>query len=541
MYYKYFGVIVTYHAFQQLGQVTEVQGSVISLLHPYFLLIYIDIAVIALLLVFNRRFRAWRIKLNVREPGRVVLSFFVLAIVLVAANVWENRASMNELKKAHSMGIVPYELFELASGLQEAVVVSAAPAEKAADVTPARIAEVKGIREAAVPKFASVAKGKNLIVIQLEAFQNFLIGARIDGVEVTPNLNALAGDTLYFPQFYQMVGQGNTADAEYVVNTSLYVPPHGAASQDFGNRQLPGMPRLMAANGYDTATFHTNDVKFWNRKEFYQALGFARYYDKEFFGNEDTVMFGASDEVLYAKTAQELLKMSGAGKPFYAQIISMSGHHPFHLPEGKIRFKLPERFTGTLAGDYLEAQNYADYALGQFIAELKRNGLWDDSVIVLYGDHMGVPIYSLDEKERKLMKEMIGGEYRSTEMLNIPLLLSVPGVSSDKFTDRTGGQVDILPTVANLLGIPLANQVVFGQDLLNQESNVLPERYYLPSGSYINDHGIFVSGEGFTDGTQFPFGDRPAGASDATLQEYQRALALLEMSDRYANSLPKRE
>nr|WP_123043859.1 LTA synthase family protein [Cohnella candidum]AYQ75779.1 LTA synthase family protein [Cohnella candidum] len=541
MYYKYFGVVVTYHALQQVGQVTEVQGSVMSLLHPYFLLIFTDIVLFAILLAASKGFRQWRMQLAGREPRRIVLSLFLLSITICLANVWQSRASMNELKKSENMGIIPYQTVEIAAGTKDAVTAMVTDPKPPVDVTPAAIDEVKGITEPSTPQFQGIAKGKNLIVIQMEAFQNFLLGAKIDGTPITPNLNELLGSTVYFPHFYQMVGQGNTADAEFVVNTSLYVPKHGAASQDFGDRLLPSMPRLLASNGYDTATFHTNDVKFWNRKELYAALGFGKYYDKQFFGDDDLVFFGSSDELLYEKTAAKLAEMDAADKPFYAQIITMSGHHPFNIPDRKIRFQLPERFQGTLVGDYIEAQNYADYALGQFIAKLKQSGLWDDSVIVIYGDHMGLPIYSLTDHEKKLMEEegLIGREYRPTEMMNIPLILSVPGIQGPKVMPQTGGQADIFPTVANLLGVSTKAQVHFGEDLLNQSSNLLPERYYLPSGSFINNKGIFVPGEKFSDGTLLGFGGSQPAASDATEDQYNRALKLLDMSDRYVQSLPK--
>lgn len=539
MYYKYFGVVVTYHALQQLGQVTEVQGSVMSLLHPYFLLIFTDIVVFYVLMLANGRFREWRRRLSRERPKRAAIGLLALSLAVCLANVWQSRESMNELKRSESMGIIPYQAVELASGATNTVAGMVKEPEKPADVTQQAIDRLKGIEMPRTPRYEGIAKGKNLIVIQLEAFQNFLLNAKIDGIEITPNLNALLGDTVYFPRFYQMVGQGNTADAEFVVNTSMYIPQHGAASQDFGDLRLPSMPRALAAQGYDTATFHTNDVKFWNRKALYRALGFGSYYDKSFFGEDDMVFFGSSDELLYGKTADKLEQMSAAGKPFYAQIVSMSSHHPFNIPDRKIRIQLPERFADTLVGDYLEAQNYADFALGQFMERLKRDGLWDNSVIVIYGDHMGVPIYSLGESERGLMEEIIGREYRSTEMMNIPLILSIPGVDAPQVVAGTGGQADIYPTVANLLGIPLRNQIHFGQDLMNQSANLLPQRYYLPSGSFVNESGIFVPGEGFTDGETIPFDGALPSPSDAKEDEYVRALELLGMSDRYVRSLPK--
>jgi lipoteichoic acid synthase len=532
MYYKYFGVIVTYHALQQVGQVTEVSGSVISLLHPYFLLIFVDNVAFLLLLAFSRRFRQWGKYLAIREPRRVAAAVFVLSLVACLASVWHSGDSINELKQAEKMGILNYEAYA----------VYASAKENTADtknVTPEAISKLKGIQNPTAPLYEGQAKGKNLIVIQIEAFQKFLLDQKIDGREITPNLNKLIGETLYFPHFYQMVGQGNTADAEFVVNTSFLIPPHGAASQDYGNLELPSMPRVLAANGYDTATFHTNDVKFWNREALYKALGFGHYYDKKYFGEDDLVFLGSSDEVLYRKTTDKLLEMSRSGKPFYAQLITMSSHHPFHIPEDKIRFKLPERYQGTLVGDYITAQNYSDYALGQFIGKLKETGLWDNSVIVLYGDHMGLPIYSLDKHERDLMKEIYHRDYRFPEMLNIPLILSVPGIKEPQRLTQTGGQADIFPTVANLLGIPLKDHIHFGQDLLNQTSNLLPERYYLPSGSFINDKGIYVPGEGFADGMEYPFDGAVPSAADVSKDQFRRALELLHMSDSYVKSLPK--
>jgi phosphoglycerol transferase MdoB-like AlkP superfamily enzyme len=539
MYYKYFGVVVTYHALQQVGQVTEVQGSVMSLLHPYFLLIYTDIVVFWILLAASRGFRRWRKGLARREPRAAAIGVFVVALAICLMNVWLSHASMNELKRSENMGILPYETVEIAAGAKEALSAMISEPESPADVTRPAIAVLKQIIEPAQPQYQGIAKGKNLIVIQMEAFQNFLLHTKIDGVEVTPNLNALLDSAIYFPHFYQMVGQGNTSDAEFVVNTSLYIPQHGAASQDFGDRQLPSMPRLLAASGYDTATFHTNDVKFWNRKALYRALGFNQYYDKPFFGTDDPVFFGSSDEVFYDKTAAKLEEMDRADRPFYAQLITMSGHHPFNIPQRKVRIQLPERYQGTLVGDYIEAQNYADYAIGQFIARLKQDGLWDDSVIVIYGDHMGPPIYSLTDHEKKLMRELLGREYRYTEMMNIPLILSVPGIQGPKVEEGLGGQADIFPTVANLLGVSMGDQIYFGQDLFNHPSNLLPERYYLPSGSFINDRGIFVPGVSFSDGSFYAFGGGPGSKDDATEDQYRRALELLDMSDRYVRSLPK--
>lgn len=531
MYYKYYGVIVTYSALNQVNQVTAVSNSVFSLMDPYYLLVFIDIVVMGYYLIRRQKGQYWKAASQKRVSRRVLATLFGVSLTLCLFNILPNRASMNEIVKAEQMGILNYEAYTILSNKKQELV-------NPSEITQAKINEIKQIEKPASPKLWNAASGKNLIIIQMESFQNFLINLKIDGHEITPNMNKLANESYYFNNFYQGVGQGNTSDAEFVVNTSYYIPPNGAATQVYPKKELPSLPRLMQQHGYDTATFHTNVVEFWNRSELYKALGFNRYYDKSFFGDEDSVFFAASDEVLYAKTAAELEKMDQGDKPFYAQVISMTAHHPFTIPERKYKMELPKRYEGTFVGDYIRAQNYADYALGLFIDDLKQRGIWDNSAIVLYGDHLGLPIYSLDRDDKELMQEIYGREYGSADMIHIPLIITASGITKPEVLNQLGGQVDILPTVANLLGFPLDDQIHFGQDILNNTSvNLLPQRYYLPTGSFVSSDELFLSGSGYEDGTHLPL----SGASTVSLDsadDFNRALELLKLSDSYVSQLP---
>jgi lipoteichoic acid synthase len=545
MYYKYYGVIVTYKALEQVNQVTAVKNSVFSLIDPYFLFIFTDILIVAYLLFRYRKdwgsftgrskgeprkITFWR-SLNMKNERRgVMMTVFTISLVLCLLNILPNRASMNERVKAAEMGILNYEAYTILADNE------VEPVDKAA-ITQAAIDELKGTESPFEARYAGTAKGKNLIVIQMESFQNFLIGLEIDGKEITPTINGLARNNFYFPNFYQQVGQGNTSDAEFVVNTSFYIPPDGAATMRYVDKVLPSLPRLAKENGYFAATFHTNVVEFWNRAELYSSLGWDRYYDDKFFGTEDSIFFGASDEVLYRKTAAELARLNEEQAPYYAQVISMTAHHPFTIPAEKDQMTLPERYQDTMVGDYIRSQNYADYALGQFIEQLKESGVWEDSLIVLYGDHLGLPIYSLDKNEQELMAEIYGREYGYTDMINVPLVI-VSQTTYPATFDQIGGQVDILPTVANLMGMPLTNQIHYGQDLLNQEYNLLPQRYYLPSGSLVTGRSLFMPGEGYADGTLYPLSGDEGDTSTVSEDEYNRALQLLHWSDSYIKQLP---
>lgn len=535
MYHKYYGVIVTFHALQQVNQVTAVKNSVFSLLAPYYLLIFLDIIVLSFWLLRKRHAEKLKAFFNLKKLNKNFITVVLAAsLALCVFNIWPNRASMNEIKQAEQMGILNYETF--------AIVSSTTKQEELVDknqITQAKIDKLKASSPAIDVKYAGAGQDKNLIIIQMESFQNFLINLNIDGKEITPVMNSLVKDNLYFKNFYQMVGQGNTSDAEFVVNTSFYIPYNEAATQNYPDKDLPSLPKLMKSADYDTATFHTNIVDFWNRGELYAALGFDRYYDQEFFGDEDTVFFGPSDEVLYRKTADELDKMQDTGKPFYSHVISMTAHHPFTLPEEKDRIELPERYQDNMVGDYILAQNYADHALGEFIQDLKDRGIWDNSVVLIYGDHLGLPMYSLDKQGLELMNEIYGREYDYIDMINIPLIVSIPGADPAEL-NQVGGQVDILPTVANIMGLPLDQQLHFGQDILNNTSNLLPQRYYLPSGSFLNDKALFMPGIWYEDGTQYPFVEDDVTQSLTTESEYNRALELLRMSDSYVQQLPDR-
>lgn len=534
MYYTYYGVIPTFRALEQANQATAVGNSVFSLLKPYFLFIFTDILIFAFLFFRKRKTPAWKSLNHRREKRGLLITVFTISLVISLMNILPNRASMNERVKAGEMGILNYEAYAILADDEVELT-------DKSEITQAAINKLKGIDTPANPAYNGIAKGKNLIIIQMESFQNFLVNLKVDGTEITPNLNKLVNGNFYFPRFYQQVGQGNTSDAEFVVNTSFYVPPTGAATMRYVDKVLPSLPRLMSAQGYQTATFHTNTVEFWNRRELYSSLGWNRYYDEKFFGRQDVVFFGASDEVLYRKTAGELKRMNDSGQPFYTQVLAMSGHHPYTLPEEKIRLALPERYQDTIVGDYLEAQNYADYALGKFIEELKANGVWEDSLVVIYGDHLGLPIYSLDSDEKQLMAEIYGREYGYADMINIPLIIASEGPNGVTYPEvfkQLGGQADVLPTIANLMGIPLDGYIHFGQDLLNQSYNILPQRYYLPSGSLLTGNTLFMPGEGYPDGTRYPLSGNAGDESVVFELEYDNALKLLQLSNSYLLQLP---
>lgn len=386
------------------------------------------------------------------------------------------------------------------------------------------------------------ARGAHVIVVQLEAFESAVVGAEVGGREVTPNLNALARESWYFPNTISQIGLGTTADAEFTVNSSLYGPTDGAASLMYADKQVPSLPRVLKAEGYRSATFHTNSVEYWNRSQLYPALGFDRYYDRAFFGDQDKVAFGASDRVLYRKSLPELVRMDAAGTPFYAQIVSMSSHYPYiALPEAQRDFVVDGVYRKTIVGDYLVHASYADAALGEFIAELKRTGLWDKSVVVVYGDHFGLQ-EPTSEAEAAAMRALLRGRDRTpVDALSVPLVVHLPGQTQGRRVSTPAAHADIAPSIADALGLEQALRPHFGRSVFAQGPVLVPAGGLLPPGSFVDDQVLWVPGLRPEDAKAWSLAARvPTDTPAASRGKWENTLEMLGLSETYVNGLPVR-
>jgi phosphoglycerol transferase MdoB-like AlkP superfamily enzyme len=538
VYFRYFNTLATYTSLFNANQVGDVGGTVAMLIKPVYYLMFIDLPVVLGIVAVKGLLRkplrfiqnGWRMR--TRYGAALILACLILAVVHVLQAI--GGGTINEIVKARDMGILTYQAYAVYSDVKKQLVA------KSQEVTPRAVRQAKGIRLADDPFMHGVAMDKDVYVIQLESFNDFLIGLEVDGQEVTPVLNELIGSSIYFNRFYQQIGKGNTSDAEFVANTSLYPTGTMAMSLQTAGRKVPSLPRYLKPYGYESVTLHTNEIKFWDRHQMYPALGFDRYYDKQYFGEEDVVHFGASDEVLYRKSLDVFREIRERGNRIYANLITMSNHNPFDLPEEKRRLKLPAHLEGTFLGNYLQSAHYADYALGTWIEEMKAAGLWEDALVVIYGDHFGVNVNEPPEVTKPLAELLGIPEYTRAQMFNVPLIIRVPGMDEGLVRHNMGGQIDILPTIMNLLGISYEDKVVFGQDLLNHDRNLIGQRTYLPGGSFINEEVIFVPGSGLEDGVMYPLEDAEMELPSPTAysQDYSKALKLLRMSDAYIASLP---
>jgi lipoteichoic acid synthase len=410
----------------------------------------------------------------------------------------------------------------------------------------ARIERIRGADQGSrIATFAPGAfKGKNIIVIQVEALNTMVMQKNIDGQEITPNLNALIKESWYFPNTYSETGMGNTADAEFVVNSSMYTPRGQAAPVTYADREIPALPRLVRALGYDAFALHQNKAAYWNRKELYPALGFTHYYDAPFYHWDDMMgPMGPSDEKLFSKGMDVLRQMDASSTPYYAQFVTLSAHTPFeNTPESRRPVKTPADLKGSLMGKYISAESYSDFAIGKFIADLKKAKIWDKSVIIIYGDHTALLDNQLTGTDDKAAQQLLGRAYGPADRQRVPLIIHLPKQTTPQLVEKTAGQVDIMPTAADLLGIDITAVPHMGRSLFVNSAALVPLRSYLPGGTFVNDNAIFMPGLGFDDGTAQKVADSSSVKStDQEKSDFKRVIELTKISDKWIRSLPKRK
>lgn len=310
-------------------------------------------------------------------------------------------------------------------------------------------------------------RGMNLVVIQVESLQSFLIGTRCDGNEITPNLNRLARQGVYFHNLFDQTGDGNSSDAEFLSNASLYPARRGAVSFLHPYNLFDSLPKTLRENGYSTAVLHGDSRGFWNYGSLAEGLGFQRQFFKDTFRITETVGMGLSDRAFFS---QSIDKLQALPRPFYAFMITLSSHEPFdNVKLSLVPFHLG-RFEGTDIGNYFRAMHYADRAIGELLQGMERNGLLSTTVVTVYGDHRA----RLEPEELKMAG--IGRE----ESRKVPLIIWDHGAPASVAT--VGGLIDFTPTVCSLLGVSTSRKLFLGKDLLGMAGGFVVFR----DGSFIN-------------------------------------------------------
>lgn len=343
-----------------------------------------------------------------------------------------------------------------------------------------------------------IANGKNVIILQLESIQEFVINKEINGKEITPNLNKFINENIEISNMF-MQSYSSTADSEFSTVTSLYPMENGMSYSRYYTNEYDDIFTMFKNKGYTTSYMHGNYGFFWNRENVYKEFGVDNIELKDQFADtSENIMGYLSDELLYKQAVE---KLKNYNMPFVSYIVSASSHTSFSLDGLQDRNKVNidvEKYKDTFFGNYLESVNYADYAFGVFIDELKEANLYDDTVILLFGDHNGVDMYN---EELQDFLKTINPDVTDTDIklnyIRVACGMKIPGIKNMKI-EKPVSKLDIKPTFAYLIngkpGVSLGTNMFARKDFISlNNERIVTSRYYYDEKWFKRENGEEVN------------------------------------------------
>ncbi len=371
-------------------------------------------------------------------------------------------------------------------------------------------------------EYTDIFKGKNILVIHAESMQTNVIDLEFNGQPVAPNLSRISKEGMYFSNFYSQVSVGTSSDSELTFSTSLMPTKSGTAFVSYSNRTYNTIPKELSKQGYYTFSMHANNADFWNRRTMHNNFGYKKFYSKTDYevNDENVIGLGLSDKEFFNQSIPKLLDINEKYDNWYGLMIMLTNHTPFSETEkyGEYEVNLKETIQnedgaetevsypymeGTKLGNYFKSVHYADEALGQLFEDLDSNGLLDNTVVVIYGDHDArLPksdynrLHNYDkENDSILSKDDPNYEkydsYQYELGRKVPLIIWTKDMEGSKYNQEITevmGMYDAMPTLGNMFGF--YNEYQLGHDIFNRIGNNI---VCFPNGNWVTDKVYFNS------------------------------------------------
>ncbi|MEM7154019.1 MAG: sulfatase-like hydrolase/transferase [Myxococcota bacterium] len=515
-YLHFFGSIVPISAVWAVHHLSDAEATVSSLLQPsHGWLVTVPILAIGLAIAWPGRLT------DARPPARrrrilVAIGLGVLLGAMPMVRTFQKvfstslgRRVFNEEDNVGRLGVVGAHLFQVIRELRDLLGPDELTGERA-EVMARELAERREARAQAKPQTPGfgAAEGYDVVLIQVEALQQWVIGASVQGQEVTPFLNAATHNALYFDQVFDQTAQGRTSDAEYLVLGAGHPPARGALAFQYQDNDFYTVAHVLADRGYTTFSAHPYKRGFWNRARIHPRYGFGSSRFRREFGPGPMVGWGLSDEAFLERMTPDIV---GAPRPSLTFMITLSLHHPYDsFPSAFKRLDLGG-LEGHWVGNYLHAMHHFDVAFETLMTTLEEEGRLEHTLVVLYGDH----VTGMEEPP-----EVLAFAGRETwdpgahvALHRVPVFFWVGDSPPEELRgqrNRVGGHVDIGPTTLHLLGIDDPRPAALGRPLLEPG----PGFAVLSSGGAVDaELALAMAGEGIPrEGTCF---ERHGGRSVA--------------------------
>jgi phosphoglycerol transferase MdoB-like AlkP superfamily enzyme len=283
---------------------------------------------------------------------------------------------------------------------------------------------------------------RNLVIVLQESMGATFVG-KLGGVGVTPELDKLATQGIWFEQMYA-TGTRSVRGIEAVVAGFAPTPAQSVVKLSNSQQNFTTLASILAQQGYHTQFIYGGEAHFDNMRSFFTGNGFSQVVDIHQIKNPAFVgSWGASDEDLFNTAHQQLLQLHQQQKPFFSLIFTSSNHEPFEFPEGRIALYDPQKASVN------NAVKYADWAMGEFFQKAKQSAYWQDTLFLIVADH--------DNR-------VYGNNLIPLEKFQIPAVIvggDVPAVS----LPNLASQIDLAPTLLSLMGIASCHPMI-GRDFV---------------------------------------------------------------------------
>ncbi|GFI21194.1 LTA synthase family protein [Lactobacillus johnsonii] len=493
LYYREFSDFLSTSIIKTSGSTSDNLGkSIAGITKGTDFLVFLDVVIIVLLIAFKV------FKIDVRRLKlKVSLLIEGLAVVLIGTNLTMAQKDRPGLltRTFDNNYIVKYlglNAFAVYDGVKTA--------QNNAIMAKANHSDLKTVQSyikknyiAPNPEYYGVAKNKNVLVIHLESFQQFLIDYKWHGKEVTPNLNKLyhANNTISFDNFFNQVGQGKTSDAEMMLENSIFGLQSGSAMSSYGtSNTFESAPAILGQKaGYTSAVMHGGAGSFWNRDNAYKSFGYDYFMPLSYYQNKKGYYlgYGIKDKLFFD---QSIKYMEHLPQPFYLKMITVTNHYPYDLDKKNQSIDKTDTGDKTVDG-YVQTAHYLDQAIGELMSYLKKSGLEKNTLIMLYGDHYGISGNHHKASAQLLDKDSFNN-FDNLQFQRVPLMFHMPGLKGG-INHTYGGEIDVRPTLFNLLGINDQNMIQFGHSLLaknapqivaQRNGDFITPKYSKVEGSY---------------------------------------------------------
>lgn len=523
-FYTSFASVSMLSLTQYIGDVGDaVVENVLQLKDLVYLLSPLALILVHLKLKKKNYYKKFELKSDRKKKTVKTLSFtgVLLVLFLVTLSSLDVSRFVKQWNKEYIVmrfGIYIYQANDLVVSLQPKInsMFGYEKAKKAFDEY------FDGKDEVQTNEYTNVFEGKNVIVIHAESMMRNAMNLSFNDIEVTPTLNKLSKEGMYFSNFYSQVSVGTSSDSELTYNTSLMPTKSGTAFVSYSDRDYISTPELLKEKGYYTFSMHANNADFWNRRAMHKSLGYDRFFSKADYKvtKENTIGLGLSDKEFFKQSISKIKKIAEKNDKWYGLSIMLSNHTPFSDVEKYGEYLVDIKGTetkedgtteevtypymeGTKLGNYFKSIHYADSALGEFINELDEAGLLENTIIVLYGDHDArlpradynkLYNYNMETHEFLTEEDPNYKEYDSFQYevgRRVPFIIwskDMAGTDLNKEITNVMGMYDVMPTLGNMLAFH--NKYALGHDIFNiNENNIV----VFPNGNWVTNKMYYNS------------------------------------------------